>query len=74
MKSFDTNVVVRLIVKDDPEQCERAEQAWRRAIAEDGAFLSATVLVEVVWVLRAACNWTEQPPPERFEGSSTPKL
>jgi predicted nucleic-acid-binding protein len=56
VKSFDTNVVVRILVKDDPEQYQRAEAAWRKAVAEDGVFLSTTVLVEVVWVLRAACK------------------
>lgn len=54
MKSFDTNVVVRLLVEDDPAQCERAGRAFRQAITEGGAFLSATVLVEVAWVLRTA--------------------
>lgn len=54
MKSFDTNVIVRLLVEDDPKQCERAERAFRRAVAEGGVFLSTVVLVEVVWVLRVA--------------------
>ncbi len=54
MRSFDTNVAVRLLVLDDPEQCERAAQAFRQAVAEGGAFLSSTVLVEVEWVLRVA--------------------
>lgn len=54
MRSFDTNVAVRLIVGDDPGQCERAAQAFRRAIAAGGAFFSATVMVEVAWVLRVA--------------------
>lgn len=56
MKSFDTNVVVRLVVEDDPAQCERAAGAFRRAVAEGGAFFPATVLVEVAWVLRVACK------------------
>jgi len=54
VKSFDTNVVVRILVKDDPDQSSAAEAAWRQAVAEGGVFLPATVLVEVVWVLRAA--------------------
>lgn len=56
MTSFDTNVVIRLLVEDDPLQCERAERAFRRAIEEGGVFLSAVVLVEVAWVLRVACK------------------
>ncbi len=56
MRSFDTNVAVRLVVEDDAAQCERAEGAFRQALAEGGAFFSATVLVEVAWVLRGACK------------------
>ena len=56
MKSFDTNVAVRLVIEDDPEQCERAGIAFRRAVSEGGVFFSATVLVEVAWVLRVACK------------------
>ena len=56
MRSFDTNVAVRLVIEDDPAQCERAERAFRRAVAEGGVFFSATVLVEVAWVLRVACK------------------
>ncbi|WP_437720391.1 PIN domain-containing protein [Sorangium sp. So ce861] len=56
MKSFDTNVAVRLVIEDDPDQCERAGRAFRRAVVEGGAFFSATVLVEVAWVLRVACK------------------
>jgi predicted nucleic-acid-binding protein len=56
MKSFDTNVVVRLLVEDDPAQCERAERAFRGALAGGGVFLSTVVLVELVWVLRVACK------------------
>jgi len=52
--TLDTNVVVRLVVKDDPEQSRLAEGAWRSALAEDGAFLSKVVLVETSWVLRVA--------------------
>lgn len=40
MKSFDTNVAVRLLVEDDPEQCERAGRAFRRAVDEEGVFAS----------------------------------
>jgi len=29
VKSFDTNVVLRLVVEDDPAQCERAGRVFR---------------------------------------------
>jgi predicted nucleic-acid-binding protein len=52
--SFDTNVALRLLVEDDVAQCERAGLAFRRAVADGGVFFAATVLIEVVWVLRVS--------------------
>jgi predicted nucleic-acid-binding protein len=43
METFDTNVVLRLIYRDDPEQAERASRAWRG--------------VELAWVLRVAAKF-----------------
>jgi predicted nucleic-acid-binding protein len=54
LQAFDTNVIVRLLVRDEGLQAARAEQAFRRAIAAGGAWLSSVVLVEVSWVLRVA--------------------
>ena len=54
MEAFDTNVVVRLLVRDDEEQYRRAELIFRRATAGAGVWLSSVVLVEVAWVLRVA--------------------
>lgn len=54
MEAFDTNVVVRLCVRDDEEQYGRAEVVFRRATGAAGAWLSSVVLVEVAWVLRVA--------------------
>jgi predicted nucleic-acid-binding protein len=54
VEAFDTNVVVRLCVRDDEEQYRRAEPLFRRAAAGGGAWLSSVVLVEVAWVLRVA--------------------
>ena len=54
MATFDTNVVVRLIVEDDEQQCKQAERAWRAALADSGIFLPKIVLVETAWVLRSA--------------------
>jgi len=49
MISLDTNVVVRFLVNDDPEQNRRA----RRLIDAGNVRISPTVLLEAEWVLRA---------------------
>jgi predicted nucleic-acid-binding protein len=54
VEAFDTNVVVRLLVQDDEEQCRRAERAFRSSVAAGGVWLSTLVLVETCWVLRVA--------------------
>ena len=47
MRAVDTNVIVRLAVRDDPAQVAAAEAY----IAKGGAWVSHLVLVEVAWVL-----------------------
>lgn len=54
MEAFDTNVVVRLCVRDEEEQYQRAELVFRRATGGTGAWHSSVVLVEVAWVLCVA--------------------
>jgi predicted nucleic-acid-binding protein len=54
VETFDTNVLVRLLVSDDANQCQRAERAWRTAVTTTGAYVPLVVLVELVWVLRGA--------------------
>jgi len=54
VEAFDTNVIVRLLVRDDEEQYGRAELVFRRVTAGPGAWLPSVVLVEVAWVLRVA--------------------
>ena len=49
MIAVDTNLLVRVIVRDDTVQAGHAEQVLR-----DGAFVSATVLLETAWVLAKA--------------------
>jgi predicted nucleic-acid-binding protein len=52
VKTLDTNVVVRLLIGDDPQQTPIAEQAFLSAIATGGVYLPDVVLAEVAWVLR----------------------
>ena len=48
MRAADTNVLVRLVVRDDPEQASAAE-----AFIDKGAWVSHLVLAETLWVLDA---------------------
>ncbi|MGH8238848.1 MAG: PIN domain-containing protein [Steroidobacteraceae bacterium] len=49
MRAVDTNLVVRLIVRDNPEQVVAAE-----TFIAKGAWVSHLVLAETLWVLDAA--------------------
>ncbi len=51
MTAVDTNVLVRIVVNDDPAQSARAAEFLRR---QNRVFLAKTVLLEVEWVLRSA--------------------
>lgn len=48
MRAVDTNLLVRLLVRDDPKQVKSAE-----AFVSKGAWVSHLVLVETLWVLDA---------------------
>ena len=53
MPAVDTNVLVRLIVRDDPRQVRSAE-----AFIENGAWVSLLALAETTWVLASAYELT----------------
>lgn len=48
MRAADTNVILRLIVADNPTQADEAREFITR-----GVWISHVVLAEMVWVLRA---------------------
>jgi predicted nucleic-acid-binding protein len=48
MRAVDTNVVVRLLTRDDAQQVAAAE-----AFVKDGAWISHLVLAEAVWLLES---------------------
>ena len=48
MRAVDTNVLVRLLTRDEPRQSASAE-----AFIEKGAWVSILALAEAVWVLEA---------------------
>ena len=53
MRAVDTNVLVRLLVRDDPAQARAADE-----FVSAGAWISHVVLVETVWVLSAVYDLT----------------
>ncbi|QMW23147.1 type II toxin-antitoxin system VapC family toxin [Sandaracinobacteroides saxicola] len=50
MRAIDTNVIVRYITGDEPDQAAAA----RAALSAGQIFISTTVLLESEWVLRSA--------------------
>jgi predicted nucleic-acid-binding protein len=50
MIAVDTNVLVRLLAEDDPDQAKRAT----RLFGENEIFIPKTVMLETEWVLRHA--------------------
>jgi predicted nucleic-acid-binding protein len=59
MIGLDTNVVVRYLTQDDPQQSRRASQIFDQQLtsAEPG-FLSVVTMVETVWVLDRAYRFS----------------
>ena len=55
MRAVDTNVLLRLIVRDDADQLARAE-----AFVAQGAWVSLPVLVETTWVLKSVYGLSRQ--------------
>jgi predicted nucleic-acid-binding protein len=53
MRAVDTNVLVRLVTRDDRKQVAAAE-----SFVSKGAWVSALVLVEATWVLTAVYELT----------------
>lgn len=54
MIGLDTNVVIRYLVQDDPEQSALASGLIDELSEEDPGFLSVVTVVEAHWVLRHA--------------------
>ena len=54
MIALDTNVLVRFLVQDDPDQARLADEIIDQLTEEAPAFVGREVLVELVWVLERA--------------------
>ena len=58
MKALDTNVIVRLLLNDDPAQGQQVKALLESAEADGERFLlSNPVILELLWVLRAVYDF-----------------
>jgi predicted nucleic-acid-binding protein len=51
--AFDTDVLVRVLLGDDPAQTAAAEAAFRAHAAGAGVYVARIVIAELAWVFRA---------------------
>ncbi|MGH9067842.1 MAG: PIN domain-containing protein [Acidimicrobiales bacterium] len=56
MIGLDTNVLVRYLVQDEPDQSAMASTVIDALTENDPGFLSLVTVVELYWVLRRAYN------------------
>ena len=52
MVALDTNVIVRYLVRDDPEQAAAARELVERLTPENPGFICREAMVETAWVLK----------------------
>lgn len=58
MIALDTNVIVRFLVQDEPEQARQASEVIEGLTDSDPGLLSREVLIELVWVLERAYRYS----------------
>lgn len=69
--AIDTNIIVRALTADDPEQAERV----RTMLAREQVFVSTTVLLEAEWVLRKMYSLDARRIPDAIEAfTSLPQV
>ena len=58
MKGLDTNLLVRYLTQDDPEQARKANAVIEGTVGDGKrCFIDAIVLCELVWVLETAYGY-----------------
>ena len=58
MTALDTNVLIRYLVGDVPEQADAARALIDELIPDDPGFICREVVLEVAWVLERSCRFT----------------
>jgi predicted nucleic-acid-binding protein len=56
--AIDTNVLVRFLTRDDPEQAARVRALFATLSAENPALVCREVVLELVWVLGYSYNFS----------------
>ncbi|MGZ0076537.1 type II toxin-antitoxin system VapC family toxin [Methylomonas sp. YC3] len=64
MIAIDTNVVVRLLTRDDADQYAKAYKLFKK----QDVFIGDTVILETEWVLRFAYDYTPTEIAQAFSG------
>ena len=67
MIGLDTNVLVRSITLDDPQQAPAAVELLDSLSPEDPGFVSTTVVAELAWVLQTAYKFDKRAIIRAFE-------
>ena len=60
MIGLDTNVLIRYLTQDDPEQASRAGRVIEGCTKDAPGLVSLVVLCELVWVLRGAYGYEKR--------------
>lgn len=59
MIGIDTNVLLRLVLKDDEVQSGQAVKLFERLSSESPGFINTTVLMEFIWTARRHAKMTK---------------
>jgi predicted nucleic-acid-binding protein len=59
MIAVDTNVLLRHLLQDDPEQSPAASRFFALRTPDDPAFVSTAALLELIWTLRSRYGYPQ---------------
>ena len=60
MVGLDTNVLVRFLAQDYPEQCLLVDRLFQSFSSEQPGFIPLAVVVELVWVMQSCYGETKE--------------
>ena len=60
MSALDTNVLIRYLTRDNPEQAEAARDLLVGLTVDNPGFICREVMIEVVWVLERSYRFSRE--------------